>query len=76
VDADMIVVMNDGRVQAIGKHDELMKRDPLYYRLANSQLQAATSTASWPMDPSGASGAAGAAGPAPLMNGAPVGGPR
>ncbi|RAJ66733.1 ATP-binding cassette subfamily B protein [Streptomyces sp. Amel2xB2] len=45
VDSDSIVVMNEGRVQAIGKHDELMKHDPLYYRLANSQLQAATSAA-------------------------------
>ena len=78
LDADMIVVMNEGRVQAIGRHDELMKRDALYQRLANSQLQAATSAASWPTDPSGASGLAGAAGHngTPVAGGMPVGGPR
>ncbi|WP_070012845.1 ABC transporter ATP-binding protein [Streptomyces abyssalis] len=48
VDADKIVVMNEGRVQATGTHDDLMRRDPLYHRLANSQLQAATSAAHWP----------------------------
>ncbi|HWM40001.1 MAG TPA: ABC transporter ATP-binding protein [Streptomyces sp.] len=41
IDAEKIVVMSDGRVQASGKHEELMKRDALYHRLANSQLQAA-----------------------------------
>ncbi|QPP07928.1 ABC transporter ATP-binding protein [Streptomyces bathyalis] len=80
VDADMIVVMNEGRVQAVGQHDELMKRDALYYRLANSQLQAATSTASWPTDPTGMPGFAGAAGQngngTPVHNGTPVGGSR
>lgn len=43
IDADKIVVMSDGAVRASGKHEELMKRDTLYHRLANSQLQAATS---------------------------------
>ncbi|HEV7625031.1 MAG TPA: ABC transporter ATP-binding protein, partial [Streptomyces sp.] len=47
IDADKIVVMNGGRVQASGKHDDLMKTDPLYHRLANSQLQAATSLTDW-----------------------------
>ncbi|WP_314175745.1 ABC transporter ATP-binding protein [Streptomyces winkii] len=79
VDADTIVVMNDGRVQAIGRHDDLMKRDALYHRLANSQLQAATSAAYWPTDPSampgGAQGAPGQNG-TPAANGVPVGGSR
>ena len=45
VDADKIIVMNDGRVQSSGTHEDLMQKDALYHRLANSQLQAATSVA-------------------------------
>lgn len=48
VDAEKIIVLNEGRVQASGKHEELMRSDPLYHRLANSQLQAATSVAESP----------------------------
>ncbi|MFC4495873.1 ABC transporter ATP-binding protein [Streptomyces ovatisporus] len=51
VDADKIVVMADGQVQASGKHEELMKRNALYYRLANSQLQAAHSMSHTPEVP-------------------------
>ena len=35
---DRIVVMNQGRVQAAGKHEELIERDPLYARLAALQF--------------------------------------
>jgi len=40
IDADKIVVLSDGRVRACGEHHDLMTRDTLYRRLANSQLQA------------------------------------
>ncbi|MDB1086067.1 ABC transporter ATP-binding protein [Streptomyces sp. ACA25] len=40
VDADRIVVLDGGRVRDIGAHQELMKRDELYRRLASAQLDA------------------------------------
>ncbi|MER6310298.1 ABC transporter ATP-binding protein [Streptomyces sp. NPDC001739] len=40
IDAEQIVVLEDGRVRATGRHQDLMTRDPLYRRLAGSQLHA------------------------------------
>jgi ATP-binding cassette subfamily B protein len=41
VDADQIVVLEAGRVRAVGEHDALMAGDELYRRLASAQLDAA-----------------------------------
>ncbi len=38
VDADRIVVLDEGRVEGIGTHEELMISDPLYRKLAASQF--------------------------------------
>ncbi|MCG2580352.1 MAG: ATP-binding cassette domain-containing protein [Marinobacter sp.] len=38
-DADRIAVMDQGRLQDIGRHDELIKRNPLYQRLAQLQFR-------------------------------------
>ncbi|MEU9118599.1 ABC transporter ATP-binding protein [Streptomyces sp. NPDC048506] len=40
VDAEKIVVLEDGRVRATGVHRDLMEHDELYRRLAGSQLNA------------------------------------
>jgi ATP-binding cassette subfamily B protein len=36
--ADRIVVMDQGRIVAIGRHDELVASNPLYARLAALQF--------------------------------------
>lgn len=36
--ADLIVVLNEGRVVGMGKHQELLKKCPIYYEIAASQL--------------------------------------
>jgi ABC-type multidrug transport system fused ATPase/permease subunit len=40
VDSDQIVVLEAGRVRAVGRHAELVATDPLYRELANTQLLA------------------------------------
>ena len=37
MDADRIVVMNDGRIQAVGAHDELLRSEPIYQEVYESQ---------------------------------------
>ena len=37
-DADMIAVVDDGRIVGLGKHDELMKNCEVYQQIAYSQL--------------------------------------
>ncbi len=36
-DADMIIVMDDGKVVDVGKHDELLKRNTIYQEVYYSQ---------------------------------------
>ena len=38
VNADRIIVLNDGKVEAIGTHTQLLKENPLYHRLAELQF--------------------------------------
>ena len=37
-DADRIIVLNEGRIEDVGSHDELLGRNELYRRLCNMQL--------------------------------------
>lgn len=46
LEADRIVVMDQGRIVDIGRHEELVRRDPLYARLAELQFGEASPVAS------------------------------
>ena len=37
-DADRIIVMNDGQIDAIGRHEELLATNEVYQEIAYSQL--------------------------------------
>ena len=39
-DADMIIMMNDGHIEDIGTHDELLSRNKNYQGLYNTQTKA------------------------------------
>ena len=37
--ADLIVVINNGKVEEIGTHTELIQKQGIYYKLNNAQLR-------------------------------------
>jgi ABC-type multidrug transport system fused ATPase/permease subunit len=39
-DADRIIILNEGRIEDVGSHDELIDRNELYRRLCEMQLVA------------------------------------
>ncbi|MEZ5692129.1 MAG: ABC transporter transmembrane domain-containing protein [Rickettsiales bacterium] len=41
IKADKIILMNDGKIEATGTHDELLKKSELYARLARLQFKSA-----------------------------------
>ncbi|GEN94171.1 ABC transporter ATP-binding protein [Pediococcus ethanolidurans] len=43
--ADRIVVLNDGKIEAVGTHNELLKSDSLYQDIYNSQIKGGDSHA-------------------------------
>ena len=51
IDADKIVVLENGRVRATGVHQDLMEHDELYRRLAGSQLHTESGLVGEPVIP-------------------------
>lgn len=39
MDADQIIVLNEGRVMDVGTHDEMMSRSPIYREVYESQMK-------------------------------------
>jgi ATP-binding cassette subfamily B protein len=45
IDADQIVVLDDGRIVGLGTHDELLTSCPTYVEIVESQTNAAEAAA-------------------------------
>ena len=39
MDADQIVILEDGRVHAVGTHEQLLAGDPIYREIYHSQMR-------------------------------------
>ena len=39
IESDMIVIMDDGRIHAVGKHKELLETDEIYREIYESQMK-------------------------------------
>ena len=39
MEADKIVILDDGRIHAVGTHQELLKSDPIYQEIYESQMK-------------------------------------
>lgn len=45
MDADQIIVMNDGRITGVGTHEELLQTNTEYQEIYNSQMERKTNAA-------------------------------